>query len=402
MAENPVFLDPEPHSWRSRRIEVQSGRRHAVITLNRDGYVDTHHDESGELSPEFQETVDRLRMVFIDRLVLDGNTGSFAWGGGGRYITLHVPYPCVDEVVDALRIAEVDKDVSGLKTIADRLALPIDQWLEPGERLLRRGVDFDARPSTFLRFLRLEARHQGLRLNGRATAVGVWIRPQLSATEKLSRAVFPERYQDRPDRWTGARQPDGPWRPDEDRIRDPNNGTVVPVAFREVPARPRSNCPCGVQNAFGTFDLEGHEEQHQLWSLGVRVPRNVSWDFGNVAVVTTESNLAWRRLAAKIAVAPKRENHYDFTSWEAGTHPKPSSTNRRAYLLRGESTSSATWSPPTSTITAAGISTRTANTPVTTPRSDLRSISSGSQPSTARKASGALSFTRSPRTPDAW
>ncbi|WP_030443113.1 hypothetical protein [Actinoplanes subtropicus] len=334
MTEQVLFLDPEPHSYRSRKIVIRPARRHAVVVLDRDDYVDAHGEENAAWPPEFHDAVDKLRMVFIDRLSLDGDSASFVWGGD-RWITLYVPYPYVDDVVEVLRAVELDADLSGLEAMVGRLALPLDEWLAPGERLLRRGADFDARPTTFLRFLRHAARRQGLRLNGRATAAGVWVRPQLSPAERLSRAAFPEEYRDRPDRWTDAPQDERPWRPFDERIRDQDGGrAAVPVAFRNVAARPLSDCPCGFQNAFGEFGVGRHEQQHQLWSIGLRLPKNISWGRGNVAVVTTQSSVAWRRLAAKVAMAPKRENRYDFTSWEAGNRPEPSSTNRRAYLLR--------------------------------------------------------------------
>lgn len=93
-----------------------------------------------------------------------------------------------------LRGAELDHDYSKLHALADRLALPIDDWLAPGERELIRGVDFDAPPRAFLRFLRGKAKACGLRLNGRAAAGSVWVRPTLSPFEKQLREMYPERY----------------------------------------------------------------------------------------------------------------------------------------------------------------------------------------------------------------
>ena len=241
----------------------------------------------------------------------------------------------LDEAVEAVRVAELDGDYSQLDALADRLALPVDDWLAPGERLLRRGVDFDARPSTFLRFLRAKAQHEGLRLNGRATPAGVWVRPQMSGTGRLQRAAFPERYVDRPDRWSGAAPVEGPWRPFEERVRAQDfSQAVVPVEFRQLRSRPKSHCPCGSRDAFGEFGIDRHEAQHQLWSIGLRMPKNLSWDVGDIAVVTTQSSVRWRRLAAQVALAPKRENGYDFSTWEVGERPQPNENNRRAYLVR--------------------------------------------------------------------
>jgi hypothetical protein len=97
---------------------------------------------------------------------LEGYSGSLGWGSDNHRVTLHVPYPHGEDVAEALRAAELDEDFSELEGLATRLALPIDDWLAPGERLLRCGIDFQARPSAFLRFLRAKARSWDLRLNG--------------------------------------------------------------------------------------------------------------------------------------------------------------------------------------------------------------------------------------------
>jgi hypothetical protein len=335
VAEDVIFLDPPPNSWRSRKISIRPARWYVVVELDRDGYVDTHGAETAALPAGIVEAADRLRSAAMDRIYLDGHTGNFSWGSGDRTITLFMPFPYVDDAVHALRAAEEDRDGSRLDDLASQLALPIDDWLSPGERQLRRGVDFDARPHTFLRFLRAKAHQQGLRLNGRATPSGVWIRPQLSRIEQLSRAAFPEQYADRPDRWSSTPRTDGPWRPLEDRIRDHDRSAdVTPVVFRQVKARPTMDCPCGFRDAFAEFGIGRHEAQHELWSIGLPIPKNITWEHGNIAMVTPQSSVTWRRLVAKIALAPKRENGYDFTTWEARDRPKPSPTNRRAYLLR--------------------------------------------------------------------
>ncbi|WP_203794764.1 hypothetical protein, partial [Actinoplanes derwentensis] len=202
MAEDVIFLDPPPYSWRTRKISIRPARWYVVVELDRDGYADTHGAEAAVLPAGVVEAADRLRSAAMDRIYVDGYTGNFSWGSGDRTITLFMPFPYVDDAVSALRAAEEARDGSKLDSLATQLALPIDDWLSPGERQLRRGVDFDARPHTFLRFLRAKAHQQGLRLNGRATPSGVWIRPQLSRIEQLSRAAFPEEYVDRPDRWS--------------------------------------------------------------------------------------------------------------------------------------------------------------------------------------------------------
>ena len=49
------------------------------------------------------------------------------------------PFPIVLDP-DQFLAAELDGDVSALHAMSLRLALPVDDWLAPGERLLRRGV----------------------------------------------------------------------------------------------------------------------------------------------------------------------------------------------------------------------------------------------------------------------
>ncbi|WP_433464105.1 hypothetical protein [Spirillospora sp. CA-128828] len=336
MAAHVVYLDPPPHSWRSRKISIRPARWYVVVELDRDGYVDTlDGDAEKALPPGFVDAAERLRSACIERIWLDGYSGGFTYGDDDRSVTLFVQYTYADDTVEALCAAELDGDFSKLDALATKLALPVDDWLAPGERLLRRGVDFDARPSTFLRFLRAKARNEGLRLNGRATPEGVWVRPQLSATGRLQRMTFPEQYVDRPDRWTGAAPAEGPWRPYETRVREQDfSKDASPVEFRQVSARPKSHCPCGFRNAFSEHGIDHHEAQHQLWSVGLRMPRNLSWGFGDVAVVTTRSSVRWQRLAAQIAQAPRRENGYDFPTWEVGERPQSNEGKRRAYLLR--------------------------------------------------------------------
>ncbi|MGP8304522.1 hypothetical protein ACTPOK_42930 [Streptomyces inhibens] len=136
-------------------------------------------------------------------------------------------------MVEALRVAELDHDYSRLHALADRLALPIDGWLAPGERELIRGIDFDPPPGTFLKSLRAKATARGVRLNGRATTGSVWVRPTLSPAQKQRRERFPERYPGWADRWTGHVESDEapirPWVGAETRTsvtaRHPSSGT---------------------------------------------------------------------------------------------------------------------------------------------------------------------------------
>ncbi|WP_329112135.1 hypothetical protein [Streptomyces sp. NBC_01353] len=175
MTERTTYLDPDPRDWRSRKIGVRASRWYSTVTLDRDGYVDAANSrgDDSQLPAAYEEAVERARNASIDRIWCDGYPGEFWFAGGPRWVTLYVQFPHVEAAVEALRLAELDHDYSGLHSLADRLALPVDEWLAPGERELPRGVDFDAPPHVFLRFLRGQARKCGVRLNGRATAGSV-------------------------------------------------------------------------------------------------------------------------------------------------------------------------------------------------------------------------------------
>ncbi|MFF2012986.1 hypothetical protein ACFVWY_28470 [Streptomyces sp. NPDC058195] len=43
--------------------------------------------------------------------------------------------------------AELDHDYSGLDALATRLELPLDNWLDPGEKELVRGLRFHTLPA---------------------------------------------------------------------------------------------------------------------------------------------------------------------------------------------------------------------------------------------------------------
>ncbi|MEU6221100.1 hypothetical protein ABZ845_26865 [Streptomyces sp. NPDC047022] len=210
MTERTIYLDPDRRDPRSRRVSIRALRWYATVTLDRDGYVDAQtslgHDV--ELPAAYCVAVDEVREAAVDRIWYDGYPGEFWWGNGPRWVTVHVSFPHVEETVEALRAAELDHDYSGLKGLAERLTLPVDDWLAPGERELIRGIDFDSAPGAFLRFLRGKAKKCGLRLNGRATAGSVWVRPTLPPVGKLMREKYPERYPGWVDRWTGYVEPD--------------------------------------------------------------------------------------------------------------------------------------------------------------------------------------------------
>ncbi|MCX5236174.1 hypothetical protein OG824_13275 [Streptomyces prunicolor] len=210
MTERTTYLDPDTRDWRSRKIIVRPHRWYATVELDLDGYVDTAasqgHDP--ELPAAYREAVARARDAYIDRIWYDGYSVEFSWGDGPRWVTLFVPYLHVEATVEALRLAELDHDYSKFHVLADRLALHVDDWLAPGERELIRDIDFDPPPGAFLSFLRDKAQRCGLRINGRATAESVWIRPTLSPDEKQKREDYPERYPGWVDRWSGYVEPE--------------------------------------------------------------------------------------------------------------------------------------------------------------------------------------------------
>ncbi|MGY5130901.1 hypothetical protein ACWGJW_00475 [Streptomyces nigrescens] len=66
--------------------------------------------------------------------------GQLPVGNGPCWVDLFVQFPHVEATVEAFRLAELDRDYSRLHALADLLALPIDEWLAPGEREVVRGV----------------------------------------------------------------------------------------------------------------------------------------------------------------------------------------------------------------------------------------------------------------------
>ncbi|MFG3014128.1 hypothetical protein ACGFZB_27630 [Streptomyces cinerochromogenes] len=336
MTERTIDLDPDLRGWRSRKIHVRAYRWYATVSLDRDGYLSARdsweHDD--QLPAAYTEAVDRAREACMDRISYDGYPGAFEWVSGPTWIPLFVPFPHVDAAVEALRAAELDHDHRGLRTLAERLALPVDDWLAPGQRELVRGVDFVPPPAVFLRFLRRKAREHGVRLNGRATAGSVWVRPTLSPVEKQEREGDPERYPGWVDRWTGYAEPDGaPTRPPVGGRDHRLSHGAAPVRFRAVETPSRGDCPCGMDlHARGEAD-DRHATHHVEWALGVPVPKNLAW-WGSLAVVSTQSPIAWRKLVSRVARMPQRENQYDFSSWSHLDAPEVTPDNVRAYLLK--------------------------------------------------------------------
>ncbi|GHG63190.1 GNAT family N-acetyltransferase [Streptomyces griseocarneus] len=336
MSERTIHLDADPGDWRCRKIRVRPTRWYATVELDRDGYVDaaSRRGHAAELPTLYSDAVEKVRGAAADRLWYDGFPGGFVWSSGSRWVALSVPYAEVEAAVEALRVAELDHDYSGLEALACRLALPVDDWLAPGERELVRGVDFHSPPGVFLRFLRGKAKRSGLRLNGRATAGSVWVRPTLPPAQKELREKLPGRYPGWVDRWSGhVASDDAPFRPWVGGRDQDLSCRATPVRFRTVLPPVGSDCRCGMSLKEDWNSGREHADHHAAWTFGVRVAKNLGW-LGDLAVVTTQSPIAWRKLAYKVARMPQKENHYDFRSWSHIGEPEETEDNVRAYLLK--------------------------------------------------------------------
>ncbi|TQF01331.1 hypothetical protein E6W39_02605 [Kitasatospora acidiphila] len=329
-----MYLDTD-RTWRGRTISVRPSRWYASVVLDRDGYVDTLNarNEESQLPEAFLEAVQRFNDSGCDRIWYDGYTGGFLSGHGARGVTLYTPFTHVQPAREALRAAEIDHDYTALHDLAEQLALPIDNWLAPGERQLLRGTDFLPLPALFLRFLRAQAGRRGLRLNGRAEAGSVWVRPTLDPYEKTIRERHPERHPGWVDRWSDHVDPDDtPWRPwVGGRDQDLSRG-ALPVTFLSVTLPETDKCPCGFSRANVEHD-DVHRERHSEWAFGIRVPKNAVWG-DDLVVVTSQSPIAWRRLAERMGQLPRRESNYDFNSWSHVGEPEETPERFRAYLLR--------------------------------------------------------------------
>lgn len=338
MSDRTIYLDPDRHDRRSRRIHVRPSRSFAEVELDREEYADAaaRRGHDSELPAPYLQAVDELRSAYIDRILYGGYARDLMWSGGSRWVNLFVEYPHVDDTIAALSAAELEHDYSKLRILRDRAALPIDDWLAPGERELLRGVDFDTTPGAFLELLRHKAKDRGLRLNGRATAGSVWVRPTLTPAEKQKRELHPEEYPGWVDRWTGYAEPEDapvpvrPWV--GSRGQDLSHGSTPPT-FRQVQPPARDDCPCGMRRLEPSEGGKRHSAHHTAWALGIPSPKNLEWS-GDLALVTTQSPIAWRKLAYRVGLMPQRENHYDFNSWSHLGEPEVTPDNERAYLLR--------------------------------------------------------------------
>ncbi|MFI8079768.1 GNAT family N-acetyltransferase [Kitasatospora sp. NPDC086009] len=331
MTERTIYLDPDRRDPSSRRITVRPHRWYAMVELNRDG---TRRGGSPDLPTAYMEGVTHAQRTSFDHIRYDGYLGTLSCSSGPSWIGLPVPFAQIESAVEALSDAELNQDYSGLHALADRLALPIEDWLAPGERELVRGVNFFAPPGVFLRFLRGKAKRHGVRLNGRATAGSVWVRPTLPFIEKHKRELFPEQHPGWVDRWTGYVEPeDAPYRPWVGGRGQNLSHHAAPVQFQHVQTPSDSKCPCGMTLRAPEDGGNEHAAHHATWAIGVRVPKNLDW-WGDLAVVTTESPIAWRKLTYQVGRMPQRENGYDANSWSHLGEPTQTPDRVRAYLLQ--------------------------------------------------------------------
>ncbi|GGW79403.1 GNAT family N-acetyltransferase [Streptomyces galilaeus] len=336
MTERTIHLVTDASSRDTRKIHIRPSRQFAIIQLDRDSYVDSESSRGDEkdLPADYLAAVDRARDAAMNRIRYEGYQGTFFWGNGPRWLDLCARFRDVEATVEALRAAELENDYSKLHAIAERLALPVDEWLAPGERELIRGVDFDSPPGVFLKFLRAKATDFGLRLNGRATAGSVWVRPTLPAAQKQIREVFPEQHPGWVDRWTGyVESDDAPLRPWVGGGGEDLSRGAIPVQFQQLETPSSDKCPCGMRLRDLGDDDNIHRVHHASWALGVRVPKGLDW-WGDLVVVTTQSPITWRKLAHQVARMPQREDSYDFPSWSHVGEPEATTDNYRAYLLK--------------------------------------------------------------------
>ncbi|MFD7897170.1 GNAT family N-acetyltransferase [Streptomyces sp. NPDC059743] len=136
------------------------------------------------------------------------------------------------------------------------------------------------------------------------------------------------------DRWTGYVEPeDAPFRPwAGGRDRNLSYG-AKPVHFHAAITPSHDECTCGISLQESWDDGKEHTAHHAAWEFGIRAPRNLDW-WSELAVVTTESPIAWRKLTYRMARMPQKENHYDFNSWSHLDEPEVTEDNVRAYLLK--------------------------------------------------------------------
>ncbi|MFJ8010234.1 GNAT family N-acetyltransferase [Streptomyces fagopyri] len=336
MTERTIYLDPDVRPSVSRKLTVQAYRWYASVELDRDDYLyaTTERGREPDLPSAYKEALDRALLASTDRIWCDGYRGSFSWGEGARCTTVPVPFSEVEATVEALRVAELEHNYHQLHSLADRLELPIEQWLSPGERELVRGVDFQSPPRVFLDFLRAKSNTWGLRLNGRATAGSVWVRPTLPSIQKTIREMYPDQYPGWVDRWSGYTDPeDAPIRPWVGGRGQNLSHEAKPVHFDNIDITTGRNCPCGLSFRDQWDEGKIHTAHHAAWAFGIHVPKSLMWP-GNLAVVRPNSPISWRNLAAKAGRMPMRENHYDFNSWAYTGEPEEAPANDRAFLLK--------------------------------------------------------------------
>jgi len=184
-----TFLDPESAGHARRKIyryplDAPNGD-FVQVRLDRDAYVDSRKISRADLGwqpdCEAREVLARCQHAGFLRCVFRGCTlESFYSSLEPEYISLLVPTDVVEDTVEALREVEMDGSTQKLASLAERLKMPLDAWLAPGERSFRRGADYTIRSSRFLQLLRLLAGDYHVRVKGRAEegSVRVEVRPE--------------------------------------------------------------------------------------------------------------------------------------------------------------------------------------------------------------------------------
>lgn len=134
MTERTFHLVANPSSRDTRKVRVRASRWFATVQLDRDSHVDSTatRGEEPDLPADYVQAVDRARDAAMDCIRYDGYRGAFYFGRGPRWIDLCARFRDVEATVEALRAAELEHDYSRLHALADRLALPIEEWLSPG------------------------------------------------------------------------------------------------------------------------------------------------------------------------------------------------------------------------------------------------------------------------------
>lgn len=315
-----MFLDGPKPGFLPRFVDVEPSRDFAVVVLNRDDFVDRArvHGIDPTVPEAMKKVVDRCAQAARDRLLVDGVVTTRNPVPDDRFLELGIPYRYIDDAVEALRDAELKGNLEGLSRLTDRLTVPFDEWLAPGNRELRRGIDFHCTPNHLLRVLRNKAKDRGIRVNGRAELDRVTVDPTppaqfrsfVSTPDEIATTAAPER---------------------SNHAREARS--VEFVSHNGAPNIPdRNTCECGA-TINTTLETRHHDRQHMDWHMGVRVPRTVNWSHEPIAVVSPRSPHHWQQVAHQCALVAKRAGRYDFPPFPRPTkHAIPQEPTPFAFL----------------------------------------------------------------------